>query len=118
MEGGELKEGGPVSAAPLHWIPNQSPGGSVPLLPLKAVYDSSQAQAGEKPAILGVGVGERAPQAAPQGDAPLARKAHQGQVLTPPRERQRESAPWLGFQLPETAFLCLEVCSWLPKWQS
>lgn len=61
MEGGELKEGGPVSAAPLHWIPNQSPGGSVPLLPLKAVYDSSQAQAGEKPAILGVGWGNARP---------------------------------------------------------
>ena len=34
VEGGELKEGGPVSAAlPFHWIPNQSPGGSLRLLP-------------------------------------------------------------------------------------
>lgn len=33
VEGGELKEGGPALAAlPFHWIPNQSPGGSVPLL--------------------------------------------------------------------------------------
>lgn len=30
----------------------------------------------------------------------------------------RHGAHRMGFQLPETAFLCLEACSWLPKWQS
>lgn len=98
------------AARPFHWIPNQSQGGSVPLLPLKAAFASSQARAGEKAAAVGW---KRAPRAALRGDAPLARKAPLRRVRTPPRGRRR-----IGFQLPETAFFCLEACSWLPKWQS